>query len=334
MSSESFINEALPVQKASVYNIENEIIIHSPCGKYNIKYAKDFEFVYVFNDRDEFIFRLNHNTYKSHYCCNIIEFVKDEIVINDEHSSLGIYDMQGKLRYNVCGFDDFYTQKFRVTDDDTDYLVLYGFIWSPVHFMSIYDLNKMVVDESYEPDRYWEKDTRDLGVTVTSIDNKVCYGMTPSVFKSFMIDKKNKEVIEKQELLNTRWTEDNILKIIVNDYPVDETIKNKILSSIDCPNITCFGGKSGSEFKEHAENIILKSVNNRKIIDFIARIIICDDYTKYSSNGTDLKEVNLIFTIDDILKIHIIIPMTKIAQKDTYWFPENDEHVVINFTVV
>ena len=336
ISSKSFINETLPIRKTSDYNIEDLITLYSPCNKFYIKYAKEFEFVDVFNEQDEFLFRLKHNTYKSYYCCNIIEFVNDRILINDEHGSFGIYDMSGNLCHNICGGDEFYTNKFRIKEDDgKEYLVVYGFIWSPVNFMSIYDLNKMMIDKSYAPDQYWEKDTHDLQYPTEFIDNKVCYGMTPTDFKEFMIDKKEKKIIAKQELLNTRWNEENILKIILNEYHIDETIKNKILAYKEFPIITCFGGNSGCEFKEHADNLILKKVNensNKRILDLIARLVFRDDYEKWSLNGSQLKEVNLIFTIDNILKMHIIIPMIKLENKDAYWFPENDENVIINFS--
>jgi hypothetical protein len=196
--------------------------------------------------------------------------------------------------------------------------------------MSIYDIEQMVVDESYEPEQYWERDTAGLeDAEVGVVGNKVCYGMTPSVFKKFMIQKRESEKIAKQELLNKRWNEDNMLKAILVSHPIDETIKSKILSSKECPHITCFGGNSGSEFKEHAANIVLKPVA-KSIVDFIARMIVGDYYSK--KNSIYLKEVNLIFTVDCILRIHIIIPMTKITDKDSYLFPENDEQVNITCT--
>jgi hypothetical protein len=336
ISSECFTNEAFPAKKASDFKIENEIIIHSPCGKYYIKHSKEVrEGVYIFNSQDDFLFDLKHNTYQSHYCCNIIEFVADKIVINDQHASLGIYDLSGQWCHRIYGDDEFYTQKFRVKDDDgKEYLVLYGFIWAPVYFMSIYDIEQMVADKSYEPDQYWERDTAGLGNADEDVDvgvagNKVCHGMTPSVFKEFMIQKKENEKIAKRELLNKRWNEDNMLKAILVSHPIDETIKSKILSAKECPRITCFGGNSGSEFEEHAENIVLKPVA-KSIVDFIAGMIVGDYYSK--KNSIYLKEVNLIFTVDCILRIHIIIPMTKITDKDSYLFPENDEQVSISFS--
>lgn len=337
ISSETFLEDELPAQRASDYYIEKGLMIQSPCKTYYAKYAKKYENVYIFNDHDEFLFRLDHNTYKSHYCCNIIEFVNDKIIINDHHSSIGIYDMTGKLCHKFCGCDEFYTQKFRVKEDDgKEYLVLYGFIWSPVYFMSIYEIEKMISDGSYEPDQYWERDTADLGdaeVDVAVLGNKVCYGMSPSAFKAYMIDKKNKVMMAKRELLKKRWSEDNMLKVILNGCQgVDKTIKQKILSSTECPKITCFGGNSGSEFVDHANNLILKPVSN-SIVDFIARILIsCYDNVYSKKNGIYLKEVNLIFTVEGMLNIHIIIPMIKIADKDSYLFPENDESVTINFS--
>jgi hypothetical protein len=330
LSSETFVDEELPPQKVSDFLIEEELIVHSPDKKYYAKYAKRYENVYVFNSHDEFLFRLQHNIYKSNYCCNIIEFVNDRILINDHHSSLGIYDMTGKLCHGICGYDEFYTQKFRVKEEDgKEYLVLYGFVWSPVYFMSIYDLEQMVNDESYEPDQYWERETAELG-DVAVVGNKVCYGMSPSVFKAYMIDKKNKQMMAKRELLNKRWVEDNMLKVILNGY--QGVVKHQILSSTECPKITCFGGNSGSEFEEHADNIVLKPVT-KGIIDFIARMIISEYDNVYSKKlGIYLKEVNLIFTVADILKIHIIIPMTKIEDKDSYLFPESDDSVTINFS--
>jgi hypothetical protein len=324
ISKESFIDEILPIRNSNDYNIKEMKTLNYL--NYSIKYADEFEYVDVFNN-DLFIFRLNHNIYKSHHCCTIIEVVDDRILINDEHSSFGIYDMSGNLCHYICREDEFYTHKFRVTEDDKEYLVVYGFIWAPILFMSIYDLQQMIIDKSYEPDQYWEKDTHDLTEQDRTKykENRVCFGMTPKHFKEYMIEKKNKELIEKQQLLHTRWN-DSILRYILSKY-------NR-LDFENCPTVTCVGGNSGFEFTDHADNIILKQINDKNpniIIDTIARMVFGDNYTNWKKNGTNLKEVNLIFTIDNKLKMQIIIPMVVIPDKKTYWFPDDDDAVKINF---
>lgn len=329
-------------------------MLHSPCKNYYIKYAKEFEFVDVFNSQGEFLFRLTHNVYKSYHCCMIIEFVynKDNelrILINDQHSVLSIYDMEGKLCHNIESGDEFYTHMFRIKEDNKEYLVLYGFIWAPIYFMSIYDLEKLVSEEDYEPDQYWEKDTGDLKRNLNDCkDNIVCFGMSPNKFKAFMLEKNIKKEIALKELLNKRWNEENILKLILDEKTrvsfeplIDRNLRHNMLGILlykDSPNITCFGGNSGYEFKYHADDIIIKEVNhtkqNKLVIDLLARMVFSDDYEKWASNGSDLKEVNLIFTIDNCIKMQIIIPMVQIHDKKTNWFPEDDKDVLIKLEII
>jgi hypothetical protein len=313
--------------------------LYSPCKNYYIKYTKECKLVDIFNNKDEFLFRLDHNTYQSHYCCTIIEFVynKDNelrILINNEHSVLSIYDMEGKLCHIIGSCDEFYTRKFRVTEDNKEYLVLYGFIWTPINFISIYDLDELINNKDYQPDNYWEQDTDDLRLNLNCndfIDNKVCFGMTPSNFKEFMVDKKKKEEIAKKELLNIRWNEENILKVIL----IKTRSSLELIDQNQAPSITCVGGNSGYDFPFHAENIILKKINyknpNKIIIDLIARLVFSDNYEMFSLNGTDLKEVNLIFTINNSFTMQIIIPMVFLPYKERNWFPEDDKDVIIKF---
>jgi len=368
ISENRIVYEKLPIHRNNEYIIESTSdsdesdsddpgdkdlkMLYSPCNNYYIKYAKGFEFVDVFNSQNDFLFRLTHNVYKSYYCCTIIEFVYNRdnelrILINDQHSCLGIYNMNGDLCFDNCLGDEFYTHMFRVTENKKEYLVLYGFKWGPINFISIYDLEKLVSDEDYEPEQYWEIDTKDLELNLNDCkDNNVCYGMTPDNFMKFMGDKKAKEENIQRELLNKRWLEENILKLILDEKTlvsfgnhIDQKLKeniDQILSYDKCPNITCFGGNSGSEFSYHADDIITKEVNHKKpdkiVIDLMARLVFKDDYDKWSKNGTDLKEVNFIFTIDKSIKMQVIIPMIKLQDKSTNWFPEHDENVKINIT--
>jgi len=186
----------------------------------------------------------------------------------------------------------------------------------------------MITNQEYEPEQYWEKDFSDLKYIEQYDKPNVCYGMDINTFKSYIKNKHEKDLFEKQELSNQRWLsiENNFIRYLLSEYNVESEIKNHILELNKCPKITCHGGNSGREFKENAEDIILNKFNGN-IIDFIGNLIIGNNYKEYSETLT--QEVNLIFLIENILKIHIIIPMKKLECKNTYWFPETFEKAYI-----
>lgn len=328
ISSETIVKEDYPVRTMTCSNMLNY-------GDYQINYIDKSEYVDVFY-QNKFKYRLNHNTYQNYRTCTILEIYKSYIIINHKHGLLGVYDIvTGKLLHEIIGEtgDEFFMHKYRIQEDSKEYLVLYGFIWAPAYFIAIYDLDLiisnnldlMISDNSYEPEQYWEKDFSKL--EAINIEKTIWFDIDIKTFKTYIKDKQAKELFEKQELLNQRWlfTENNFIRYALSEYKIDsEIIKNDILSLQTCPHITCHGGISGSEFKENAEDIIIKEFNGN-IIDFFGNIILhCDNYKTYSEIGLGLKEVNLIFVIHDILKIHIVIPMKKIEGKETYWFPESD----------
>jgi hypothetical protein len=313
--------------------------LRSSCDKYCIVQRKDSEIFDVFNtETDLFLFGLTHNMYKSSVCCTIVEFAYTangdlRIFINDEHACIGIYDMSGNTCHSLCDSDDFFTKMTRVVDDGKEYLVVYGFIWSPVHFMAIYEIEKMVTDASYEPDKYWEGDFEDFEA----------FNMTPNQFKTHMIEKRARAAAELKQRMDNAWTNrtnPNIIRrIFENTEDVNEDVAkyiSNLLAENICPDIVCFGGQSDMEFKEHASRIITNPVNNDKkdaiVIDAIARIIFSDDYETYAVNGSGLKQSNLIFTFNDILQVNIVIQMVQISD-DSYWFPAHDSDVKFVFSL-
>ena len=230
--------------------------------------------------------------------------------------------------HNIVGEtgDEFFMQKYRVQEDSKDYLVIYGFIWAPIYFIAIYDLEQMITNSEYEPEQYWEKDFIDYELNV-------CFGMNIKTFKTYIEDKRIQKLNAKQDLLNQRWLslDNNFIRYVLSEYEIDHKIKNHILDLQTCPKITCHGGNSGNEFLENAECIIVKKFNGN-IIDFFASMVtICDNYNRFAENGIHLQEVNLIFMIEEILIIHIVIPMNKLDGKDTYWFPKSCKDIDKNY---
>ena len=94
IQSETFIKHNLPIR--ALTELEKESI--KIYDDYQILYntSKKSEFIDVFY-QNIFKYRLHHNTYKRDITCIIIETYNNHIIINDNHGSLGIYNINWKF---------------------------------------------------------------------------------------------------------------------------------------------------------------------------------------------------------------------------------------------
>ena len=111
----------------------------------------------------EFLFRIMHNEYHNDNMCRVVEFIENKhhgllLLINDYHNCLSFYDMEKNMVKRYQGIDDFYTEYYRVQENNRDLLVIYGFYWSPVTFMKIMDIEKMLDTDGYKGGEYFPKD--------------------------------------------------------------------------------------------------------------------------------------------------------------------------------
>ncbi len=351
---------------------------YSKCSRYVATYfdrdnkEEDNEYVDVFDViEDKWLFRVNHNTYKSHYICKVVEFIENNgdvyLLINDEHSLLSLYDMNGKVFKTFEGRDDFYTRYYRVIDNNKEWLVFYGFIWSPVYFMKMFDVEQMMNVDEYEPEEYakYLKNIHKIGEVVS---NKVCIFndeyYAPTEYRDLV--KRTEAEIQAKYIakLKKLWKNDNNVfkKILRNETNCDVSFKNiddqeRIVKLIekDITNAKCIGGNSGGDFSEHLECMLTSSITDlwnddyEKTPDFIKGqddTIIVDTiastlyhsykkYTniisKYKDNGTTLTEVNLIFSFvfdePTELVVQIKFDMIPTDKPHMYYYPDNDNKI-------
>jgi hypothetical protein len=318
---------------------------YSTCSRYVAAYfdsddSDDDEYVDVFDTiEDKWLLRVNHNTYHRFHICTVVEFIENNgntyVLINDEHSVLSLYDMEGNIYKQFEDGDDFYTDYYRIIDNDKEWLVFYGFIWSPLPFMKIFDVEQMTNNDEYEPELY----TNYLRVVDKSKDNdniikasnKVCRFKeeyyTPTEYRDLV--KKTDDEIERNYItnLNSLWKNDNIFKKILKDQTVANInykgveVKEQValLLGEELTNGSCVGGTSGCKFRDNLVYILspiedvwndyeqaptfIKGKQDTLIVDAIASTIMYP-YKKhtnildnYETKGTSLAAVNLIFSL-------------------------------------
>ena len=110
-----------------------------------------------------FLFRIMHNEYHNDNMCRVVEFVENKdhgllVLINDYHNCLSFYDMEKNMVKRYQGIDDFYTEYYRVQENNRDLLVVYGFYWTPITFLKIMDIDKMLDTDGYKSFEYFPKD--------------------------------------------------------------------------------------------------------------------------------------------------------------------------------
>jgi hypothetical protein len=320
---------------------------YSNCSRYVAAYFEsdnnddnDDEYVDIFDTfEDKWLFRVNHNTYHRYHICKVVEFIENNgdiyVLINDEHSVLSLYDMEGRIYKQFEDGDDFYTDYYRIIDSEKEWLVFYGFIWSPLPFMKIFDVQEMISNDEYEPELYTnylriiDKNKNSDNIVKTS--NKVCRFKeeyyTPTEYRDLV--RKTDDEIERNYItsLNSLWKNDNIFKKILRDQTVAnikytstevrETVA--LLLTEEVTNGLCIGGNSGCKFRDNlvymlspiedawndyeGEISFVKGNENTLIVDAIASTLMYPykKYTNiidnYETKGTSLKVVNLIFSL-------------------------------------
>lgn len=350
----------------------------SKCSRYVVAYFEDDEeedneqeYVDIFDViEDKWLFRVNHNTYKRYDICKIIEFIeqngKTYVLINDEHSVLSLYDMNGNLYKQFDDCDDFYTKYFKVVDNEKEWLVFYGFIWSPLYFMKIFDVEQMMIVEEYEPELY-VKYLENIHKINEVTSNKVCIFndeyYTPTEYRDLVKSTEDEIELKYVTKLNDLWSNDNnVFKKILRE----ETKANIIYKNADLKdevfklmkkeftNADCVGGNSGSNFREHLEYMLTSSINDLwnddydKVPDFIQGkddTIIVDTiastlyhpYKKhtnivhnYKKNGTLLSVVNLVFSFvfdKTELVINVKFDMIPTEKPNLFYYPDKDDTI-------
>lgn len=131
----------------------------SPCGRFIAAFFERGDFVDVFDMEcrgGRFMYQVRHNEYQRHIICNVVEFVGDEkklrLLINTQHACLTVYEAEtGNKLFSHYTNDEFYSNVFRVKGESGEHLVLYGFVWGPIFFMRVCDLNTLVeLPKSYD----------------------------------------------------------------------------------------------------------------------------------------------------------------------------------------
>jgi hypothetical protein len=289
------------------------------------------------------------------------------VLINDEHSVLSLYDMNGNIYKQFDDCDDFYTKYFKVVDNDKEWLVFYGFIWSPLYFMKIFDVEQMMIVEEYEPEVY-VKYLKNIHKIEEVVSNKVCIFndeyYTPTEYRDLV--KRTEDEIELKYVTKLKglWSNDNnVFKKILREETKANIIykntdlKDKVFELIqkEFTNADCVGGNSGSNFRENLEYMLTSSINDLwnddydKVPDFIKGkddTIIVDTiastlyypYKKhtniinnYKNNGTALKAVNLVFSFvfdNTELVIQIKFDMIPTDKPNLFFYPDKDDTTV------
>jgi hypothetical protein len=331
----------------------------------------DAEYVDVFDTiEDKWLFRVNHNTYHREYICKVVEFIENNehtyVLINDEHSVLSLYDMEGNVYKQFDDGDDFYTEYYRVIDDEKEWIVFYGFVWSPLPFMKIFDVEKMMDIEDYEPELYtnYLRTIDKNSKNIVQASNKVCRFSeeyyTPTEYRDLV--KNTEDEIERRYItkLNSLWKNDNIFKKILKDQTVanikykNTEVKEKVadLLNKEVTNGSCIGGNSGCKFRDNLLYVLspfediwndwkptpsfITGNQDTFIVDAIASTIMYP-YKKYNNiidnyetKGISLKVVNLIFSlVFDKIELEIQIKFNMMPTEDTqvFHFPDDDNSV-------
>lgn len=323
---------------------------YSTCSRYVAAYFEsdksdddddnDDEYVDVFDTiEDKWLFRVNHNTYHRYHICKVVEFIENNghiyVLVNDEHSVLSLYDMEGAIYKQFDDGDDFYTDYHRVIDNDKELLVFYGFIWSPFPFMKIFDVKQMIINDEYEPELYTKYlqiiDKNENSDDIVNTSNKVCRFKedyyTPTEYRDLV--KRTEDEVQMNYItkLNGLWKNDNIFKKVLNNQTVanikykSTDVKEKVADLLNkqVTNGSCIGGNSGCKFSDNLLYMLspfedvwsdyegdisfVKGNENTLIVDAIASTIMypykkyVNIINNYDTKGTSLKVVNLIFSL-------------------------------------
>jgi hypothetical protein len=306
-------------------------------------YHKDLPYVDVF-EKDRFVFRINHNDYKSEYTCKIVHFLKDDdkvlLLVNDQHSVLTVFDAITKDEVaSYRGFDDFYVDYYVVGDT----LVLYGFIWSPVFFMKILNLKEILKnDEEYEGvDFHIERDEKTRGL----ISPKVCVrngvAHTPEEYMAIVEKEKSDRHAVFIAEVNKLWPGAAIFrKVLASDEDAWADLKDAEIASFKCN-----GGNSSRDYPAFckpilAENLVKEVwkgevpdiVSNKPesaLLDAIITMVFHENYKHTSVKRYDswtLDTINLVYTINEKWRVKFVIEMVPIDDK--YFKPPPDDSAV------
>ena len=137
-------------------------------------------------NKGKHLFTLKRNTYRMSDIGFIMEFLEHPetketlFIFNPQHGELSLYNMKGEKVKEGKANDEFFTSLTFINDE---YFLLNGWIWQPMSFFSIYNINKFITDPDYCPRWEFEQD----GCPMPTVkDGKIVMGAFIFELKFFM----------------------------------------------------------------------------------------------------------------------------------------------------
>ncbi|KND01646.1 uncharacterized protein SPPG_03443 [Spizellomyces punctatus DAOM BR117] len=257
------------------------------------------EFYCDFFKKGSYLYSLRRDNYYPSKEC-MIEFYKNKygkvvFIFNKKHGAIDVCDADNGTTLHTDDRSDKFVQGYKRLGDA--YLFFEGWYWSPVYYSALYEVDKLINEENYEP-------------VVIEWEGEYSPGFVPTetgMLKSQYIDREfspkqvmdNHESIAKEcqrlhrvKFFNEHRSKDNFLRVILNlssehisfESDAKKRLEDLLNADVDSLNITVTEKVSGSDSTSTYDDNLIRGItfsDERKVIGSWRETITREDGLRY-----------------------------------------------------
>ncbi|TPX73005.1 hypothetical protein SpCBS45565_g00120 [Spizellomyces sp. 'palustris'] len=257
------------------------------------------EFYCDFFKKGLYLYSLRRNNYYPSKEC-MIEFYKNKdgkvvFIFNKEHGVIGVCDADNGTTLHTDDPSDKFVHGYKRMGDS--YLFFEGWYWNPIYYSALYEVDKLINEEGYEP-------------VVIEWEGDYAPGFVPTetgMLKSKYLDREfsPKEVMDTHESIaeqcrrlhqvkffNEHRNKDNFLRVILNrssehisfESDAKKRLEDLINTDVESFNTTVTEKVSGSDMTSTYNDNLIRGItyaDTRKVIGLWRETITTEDGLRY-----------------------------------------------------
>lgn len=284
------------------------------------------------NDYPEYIYSMKRSSYYPSKTSFVFHFIQHPVedkqlfIFNKNHGELGVYDAETAKELHTDHAEDKFIIQMKVVDNE--FLLLYGWYWTPVYFIYIYDIKHFLTRPNYEAvtlDTYEALNKHDEGEFYINSNNQIeAFHEGHPYHKIYELreyyDNHENITTEKNNYIITNMIVSNSSNLLhrLSEVDTDQNknivfegdAREKLTDMLRCNDEViechCVGNNSKKLLPNHVYSVAKAcKYTDDKFNYLVPRIL----FHGFISKLTNLTEINLTFTLEknDVGTLEIIM---------------------------